>query len=302
MSKPTIEQIESILGKQAIAEEYLKETHPEYFGLRSRRSRKVTFLPNDKTVYECIQLHWNPEHVLQWTRAYAVSPKGKYHFYHTNQHYSANLLHLLASEIQKLNSMLPKTVRINPETFSNEHIKPLARNQVSYYMQHGQYNPTLEENYVITSLIALKEQNLRQHKNDLTEYNLLQSVPNLFPTLSHRKGTDLWMLENNELLSLDIKTSRWPKFFYDGITHQEAAKLLYERQGGNWFSAASRTYLILPDHVFGSSPASSSCLPVDQQLNRTFSVSFTAERAQKEAIKEYGTDTFDVPDVRVVFL
>ena len=115
-----------------------------------------------------------------------------------------------------------------------------------------------------------KERLYQQLRGDYTEYLLLLSEPNIIPTLKNTKGTDMYLIKDNTIIDLDIKTTRtvWDLENDPKLSIQK----LYEKQGADRFSANPRTY------IYYSSNPNINEQNIRNQFYKTYDVEFIYEK------------------------
>lgn len=240
------------------AEEFLKKHRSDLFGLKTKRARKSTYLGDDIWL-DISKIDNNL--IKDYTRDYSINNiNGKYYSINSDPEYHKSLIN--KSKIDKKDSPC------HPEQFSESVVKPLMRKYIK-----DKCNDDLEE-YITKNMTdplikhALERFN-QQSKADWSEYLLLIHCPNIFPTLKHTKGTDMYLLNDDYTIDdLDIKTTRniW------GIKDKkEAIKMLYEKQGKDRFSKDPRLYIYLSDKELCGSEY------IINQLNEKYDVEFKYE-------------------------
>jgi hypothetical protein len=240
-----------------IGEKLLKKYKHELFGLKTKRSKKITYLGNDLYSDIC-SLDINT--IREYTREYSIT-EGKYKDIHNDPEYFKDLIN--KSKIDK--SDCP----CHPEQFSESVVKPCIRKYINE-KQTGDLETYIKEQ-LTSSLIKHSIERINQQvKADWSEYLILINCPNSIPTLKQTKGTDMYLVkEDGSVEDLDIKTTRsiW------GIEDKkEAIKKLYEGQGKDRFSANPRLYIYLSDKELCNSE------DIVKQLNETYDIDFTYDK------------------------
>ena len=237
-----------------VLENFLKNEKPEKF-------RGHRYIGND-IWNECNNI--SVDKIRKYTRDYVIyNSKGKYYHIHRNKEKTISILE--KSNISKENSPC------HPERFSEDIVKRNTRNEINKYYDN--------ENYSIDNLFEnlhqKNEEKLRFHekervhqqvKADYTEYLLLQANENIIPTLKNTKGTDMYLIEDDKIIDLDIKTTRsvW------GLENNPKCALqkLYEKQGSDRFSADPRTI------IYYSSNPNINEEKIMNQLFQTYDIEF----------------------------
>lgn len=210
-------------------ENFLKKEKPEIFrGKRYIGSdiwNELCDIPIDK--------------IRKYTRDYVVeNPKGKYYHIHRNKEKTISLLQ--ESNISKEDSPC------HPERFSEDIVKKNTRNEIKKYYENENYSTddvfnNLHQENIKKLVFHEKERIHQQVKADYTEYLLLQSDENIIPTLKNTKGTDMYFIKDDEIIDLDIKTTR--NVWSLENNPKRALQRLYEKQGEDRFSANPRTII-----------------------------------------------------------
>jgi hypothetical protein len=175
-----------------------------------------------------------------------------------------------------------------PDRFSDSIVKPKMREFLKDFKNYDLHQEYIAE----ASKIHFIERAIQQLKSALSEFILLiQCADNIIPTTKNRLNTDFYLINNNELEDLDVKTSKWPSFFYDKIKPKDALKLLYEDQGVDRFSSNSRLLIVAP-HVKQKANCN---LSFQEQLNITYTFEWDYKK-KKELNGHYKTSA------RILFL
>tara|TARA_B100000768_G_scaffold181134_1_gene203001 strand:+ start:117 stop:1085 length:969 start_codon:yes stop_codon:yes gene_type:complete len=230
--KFTIPQLKKIFVKQQ-AIDVLKLFNPELFGIRTSRSRNITYLGED--LYTDIQ-KIDTKKLMNYTRDFSISNEdGKYKDINDDPEYYKRLIAL--TNVRKEDSPC------HPQQFSESVVKPNMRRAIKD-----------KSDDIVAAVIAMtsdkyinhvKERINQQAKADYSEWLILNYNPNIMPTLKHCGGTDMYLITATAIVDLDIKTTRsiW------GITDpKEAITKLYENQGEDRFSSHPRLYIYLSDN------------------------------------------------------
>ena len=235
-------------------ENFLKKEKPEIF--RGKR-----YIGNDiwNELYDIYV-----DKIRKYTRNYVVeNPNGKYYQIHRNKEKTISLLE--KSNISKENSPC------HPERFSEDIVKKNVRNELDKYFEGESYSiddlfKNLHQENTKKLFFHEKERLHQQLKSDYTEYLLLQSDENIIPTLKNTKGTDMYLIEDNKIIDLDIKTTRnvW------GLENnpQCALRELYKKQGEDRFSANPRTI------IYYTSNTDTNKEEIRNQLYQTYDIDF----------------------------
>jgi hypothetical protein len=259
-----LELVKKVFKKEQ-AIDFLKIHRPHLFGLKTPRSKKIQYLGDD--LWGDISKIEN-NHIKDFAREYSIKNEmGKYFDINLDPEYHKSLIN--KSKIDKKDSPC------HPEQFSESVVKPIIRKYIK-----EKCNDDLETyitNTMTTPLIkhALERFN-QQSKADWSEYLLLIHCPNVFPTLKHTKGTDMYLLNSDDTIDdLDIKTTRniW------GIEDKkEAIKMLYEKQGKDRFSDDPRLYIYLSDKELCESDN------IINQMNEKYDIDFKYEHKDYKVI------------------
>ena len=235
-------------------ETFLKNEKPEKF-------KENKYIGND-IWNELCDIHIDK--ILKYTRDYVVeNPLGKYYQIHKNKEKTISLLQ--QSNISKEDSPC------HPERFSEDVVKRNTRNEIKKYYENENYLvddvfKNLHEENIKKLLYHEKERINQQLKADYTEYLLLKSDENIIPTLKNTKGTDMYLIKEDKIIDLDIKTTRtvW------GLENnpQCALRKLYEKQGLERFSTNPRTIL------YYSSNLNIDEQDIRNQLYQTYNIEF----------------------------
>tara|TARA_Y100000389_G_scaffold182172_1_gene198552 strand:- start:3739 stop:4707 length:969 start_codon:yes stop_codon:yes gene_type:complete len=230
--KFTIPQLKKIFAKQQ-AIDVLKSFNPELFGIRTSRSKKITYLGED--LYTDIQ-KIDTKKLMNYTRDFSISNEaGKYKDINDDPEYYKRLIAL--TNVKKEDSPC------HPQQFSESVVKPNMRRAIKD-----------KSDDIVAAVIAMTSDKLKNHvkerinqqaKADYSEWLILKYNPNIMPTLKHAGGTDMYLITATAIVALDIKTTRsiW------GITDpKEAITKLYENQGEDRFSSDPRLYIYLSDN------------------------------------------------------
>ena len=185
----------------------------------------------------------------------------------------------------------------SPDTFENQIVKPWFRKVLEEKKSIEEIVESFYKDISHEALNTALSRCKKQLKNDLAEYDLFtKSNGKFLPAVKHgrnQKADGVLLNKNGVVEDLNIKTSRWAEFFYDGITAREAAILLYSEQKPEWFQSADRTYIILPS-CNGEKPNEE--LSLEEQLNRNITdIKFEYKKGNKKGM-------YDVSSVKVVFL
>lgn len=239
-------------------EKFLKNKKPEKF-------------QNNKYIGDNI---WNEcsdiavDEILKYTRDFVLkNPNGKYFNIYKNE--EKTLLLLKKSFISKNESVC------FPERFSEDIVKRNVRNEINKYYNSDNYSiNNLFENLHFENeqklLLHEKERLYQQLRGDYTEYLLLLSEPNIIPTLKNTKGTDMYLIKDDTIIDLDIKTTRsvW------GLENDPKLSIqkLYEEQGSDRFSANPRTY------IYYTSNPNINKENIRNQFYKTYDIEFIYEK------------------------
>lgn len=256
--------------KKDQVENFLKLNKPDLFGLKTTRSKKESYLGKD--IWADLQ-KIDPSVIKDYTREYSLSTEGKYNMYHHN-------LDWVLENIQRT-KVTKEESPCHPEQFSESVIKPAIRKGIQSLDQNIIEN-TLEN---IKSQLTnhVKERINQQLKADYSEYLIMINCPNIIPTLKHTKGTDMFLLkDDNTIEDLDIKTTRST---HNITTPREAIIALYENQGKDRFSSNPRLYI----HLSGNQIPSRE--DIEKQLNTTYDIEF-----------RYGEEKYQVIGTRIIFM
>lgn len=243
-------------------EEFLKIHRPDLFGLKTQRAKKIKYLGDD--IWTDISKIDN-KHIKCYTRNYSINNEdGKYYDINSDPEYHKSLIN--KSKIDKKDSPC------HPEQFSESVVKPGMRKFIK-----EKRNPDDLETYIKTQMVdklvkhAIERTN-QQVKADWSEYLILMHCPDVFPTLKHTKGTDMYLLkEDGSIEDLDIKTTR---SIWEIKDKKEAIKKLYEGQGKDRFSANARLYIYLSDKELCESGN------IVKQMNEKYDIDFTYEKTE----------------------
>ncbi len=252
--------------KKEAAEEFLRKEKPHLF--------KKTKKGNYKYVKEAINFWKEFDNISiykikDFVREYVFNDKnGKYYYIHRNLEKTQNLI--------KQTIILKKNSPCYPENFSEQVVKKNTRLLIPEY-----YEKNLETEELLNRINEMdkpklvlheKERVNQQVKADYTEYLLLQADESIIPTIPNTKGTDMYKIENEKLVDLDIKTTR--SIFEIKNNPELVIKTLYEKQGETRFSSKSRTYIYIhnnfnPEHDYSE---------IKKQLNRTYNINFSYKK------------------------
>jgi|TARA_R110000823_G_scaffold199313_1_gene330421 hypothetical protein len=292
--KASLQQIKDIFGNKKNALDFVRHYHPHTFTKKTTRSRKETF--NRRCdVYEYIKIYSQVSTFRSWVFDFCTTKGGKFYEFHSDYKRYVNKYNELQKERTKLQVELNTEDVCFPDNFSNDVTKPMIRKAL-YSVCLADQN-SLRQLHLKYADLHWFDRQIAQLKNDLAEYKLLIELENYIPTLKHKAGNDAYLIDaSGKLKDLDIKTSRWPKFFVDGETRAEAATKLYQKQGAERYSENSRLYLVLPSNN-GYKPKDN--LSIKAQLDLAFDVTFT--HSDKKIREQYGKDRL-VRDVRLIFL
>ena len=305
-NRPTIKQIECIFGKRANAELYIKQFHPKAFQKRTVRSKKLTYV-GEGTPFEFIQNNWKGKQVRRWVFRFCCELEGgKYYDIHSDYERQKDMLLQFESLRKALQSKYAFSDICLPDAFSDQIVKPTMRHWIKNKASEQKIKEDLELN-TQKMIFHHYDRAIAQLKNDLAEYKLLATCRNYIPTLKHNAGDDGYLLDpaTDEIINLDIKTSRWPqgkqRIFGAGATREEAAAALYRHQGKDRYSENPRLYLVLPS-TNGEMPKNN--LSFEQQLETSFDVTFV--HAKKKVREQYGMaeNNYErvVKGVRLIFM
>ena len=290
----TSQQIRDIFGNKRNALDFVKHYHPHTFSKKTSRSRNGSF-NQDCDVYEYIKNHSKVSNFRSWIFDFCTSKGGKFYEFHNDYKSYVDKYNRLHKERAKLQTELNIEDICFPDNFSNDVTKPMIREALYSVCLSDQDN--LRSLHMKKADLHFIDRQIAQLKNDLAEYKLLIELENYIPTLKHKAGNDAYLINpTGNLKDLDIKTSRWPKFFIDGETRQQAATKLYQKQGAERYSENARLYLVLPSNN-GYKPNDS--LSIKDQLDLAFDVTFT--HSDKKIREKYGIDR-TVKNVRLIFL
>lgn len=290
----TEKNIKVILSSNSIREEFIVDYFPEF--CKTIRNKIRYDNKNGKSL-ELITSVLNSrqdagEKFYDFVVNKVTSPKGRFYDIENNYDHYRNLVLDLSKEISKSGQD-----NYSPDTFENQIVKPWFRKVLNEKKSIedivSSFYRDISQEALNTALSRCK----KQLKNDLAEYDLFKKSNGKFlPAVSHGKNTKadgIVLNDSGDVEDLNIKTSRWPKFFYDGITAREAAILLYEKQKPEWFQSEDRTYIILPSDN-GEKPNED--LSIEGQLNRNINdITFDYRQGNKKGI-------YNVSSVKVIFL
>jgi hypothetical protein len=240
-------------------EEFLKIHRPELFG-KTQRAKKIKYLGDD--IWTDIS-KINIEHIKSYTRDYSINNEdGKYYHINCNPEYHKNLIN--RSKIDKKDSPC------HPENFSESVVKPCIRTFIKKKMNPDDIE-TYIKNQLVDKLVKHAAERINQQvKADWSEYLILKHCPDVFPTLKHTKGTDMYLVKvDGEIEDLDIKTTR---SIWEIEDKKEAIKKLYEGQGKDRFSDNPRLYIYLSDKELCESEN------IVKQMNEKYDIDFTYEK------------------------
>ena len=117
----------------------------------------------------------------------------------------------------------------------------------------------------------VKERIYQQVKADYSEYLILMNCENIMPTLTHKSGTDMYLLnDKDEFEDLNIKTTR---NIWDIKEPKNAIKELYEKQGNERFESCPRTYIYLSDSIISKDNLINKN-NINRQLNQKYDIDF----------------------------
>tara|TARA_B110001450_G_scaffold204129_1_gene193779 strand:- start:4098 stop:4922 length:825 start_codon:yes stop_codon:yes gene_type:complete len=241
------------------------------------RCRKERFVCEDtKCVYEGILKHLSIQDVIYYTRDFSINNiNGKYQNIHRNPEKTRELIR--QSNIKKEDSPC------YPQNFSESVVKPNVRECIGKYFDTDNYAifEEIDKKIEIKLKNHIKERVNQQIKGDYSEYLILMSSDNIIPTLKHSKGTDMFIKEDDEIVPLNIKTTRnvW------GLDKnpEEAIKQLYEKQGEDRFEFTPRLYIYLSDRQ------DLDYTKINEQLAKTYNIAFM-----------YKGETYDVYGCRFI--
>lgn len=227
----SVKQLKMIFRKE-IALEFLAKERKELFGKKSNRCKKDSYLGND--IWIDLQT-LSIEEIKHFVRNYSLSENGKYYKIHNNLKYFENLI--------ATTNILKEQSPCNPHQFSESCVKPIMRNLIE------RLDNNIVENCLdlcIPKLINhITERINQQTKADYTEYIIMMNCENIIPTLKHRSGIDMFLLEDSMITELDIKTTR---SVFDEYEPKKAIIKLYEKQSEDRFSSNTRLYIYLSDN------------------------------------------------------
>jgi len=238
-----------------------------------------------------------------WVRKTATLPGGRFYEFAQNlpgQKKQLENLQIFRCKLQKELGFDNKRLELClPDRYSDQIVKPRMR----VIMKKGCSSDVsmvdlIEESarrFALEDKLHTVERLVSQLKNDIAEYQLFREAQGYIPLLVHKRGADAILLEGEKFVSLDIKTSRWAKFFHDKIDAKTVARLLYENQGIDRYSENPRLYLVLPS-INGQKPVTDNRSTVDQ-LSYSFDLCFNKEKQKKKPPIHV-----NVVGVRVVFL
>jgi hypothetical protein len=213
-----------LIPKNKYRKEFLIQYKPELFNTTSKGSKR--YKKNVKEENEFLKCSF--EQIKEFNRKKVIQIGEKYYDIHSNIDKYKKIL--IESKIE------PNDSPCNPDNFSDTVVKPNMRDYIKYHDTTKDLK--LEKKKYLEKIIKkleihFDERTYQQAKADLSEYYLYINNDNIIPTLNHKKGIDMYYLNNNQVESLDIKTTRniWDK---DG---EEAIKSLYENQGNDRFSS-----------------------------------------------------------------
>jgi len=236
----------------------LKYKRNDLFGKPTTRTKKARYMGTD--VYEDLLLIPIND-MLEYTRDYSINnPDGKYYYIHNNLEYVVSTI--------KSTMVSKNKSPCHPENFSESIVKPRAREYIknTYRECVSQY---VERLLLEPLILHMKERINQQLKADYSEYLILKSCDNIIPTLKHSKGDDMYLVNNNRIESLNIKTTRniW------GINNpKDAIRELYEKQGENRFEYSPRLYIYLSDKTDINRDE------ITRQLLQTYDIEFTYKK------------------------
>tara|TARA_Y100001970_G_scaffold160162_1_gene195927 strand:+ start:4563 stop:5363 length:801 start_codon:yes stop_codon:yes gene_type:complete len=256
--------------KKDIAIIFLKEKNPNLFGLRTPRCRTEIYLGNN--IYEDIS-NIPLDDILKWTRDYSINNKnGKYYHVHKNiDYYKKNI---------KKYSITKEESPCYPEKFSECVVKPSMRMAIKNNKED--ILTCIMEEVQPKLLLHVKERITQQLKADYSEYLLFQACPKIIPTLHHKKGTDLFLVEDNSIIDLDVKTTRST---FNITDPKKAIIQLYMKQGDNRFSCEPRLYIALVNDTESSKE------DISTQLYKKYDIDFT-----------YKKQKYNVCGTRIIFM
>lgn len=269
----SIKQLKMIFRKE-IALEFLKQERKELFGKKTKRSTKDTYLGNDMWL-DLQQI--DIKRIKDYVRNYSISGNGKYYNIHNNLDYFKNV-------IAKTN-ILREESPCHPHQFSESCIKPIMRKLIE------ELDDNIIENCLNESIPKLvnhiKERINQQMKADYTEYIIMNHCENIIPTLKHRSGIDMFLLEDSSsfttITELDIKTTR--SVHNEHNDPKKAIIKLYEKQSEDRFSANTRLYIYLSDNLNLKKEK------IIQQLYTTYDIEFN-----------YKDKRYTVEKARIIYL
>tara|TARA_B100000242_G_C43050722_1_gene490897 strand:- start:2166 stop:2996 length:831 start_codon:yes stop_codon:yes gene_type:complete len=220
--------------------EYLKSKKPDLFRVKTKNGYKElkTFKGSLNQLYEEISIFSNQD-LITFTRDFSLNnQKGKYYEIHRDNKYYINLI--------KENLTTKKDSPCNQQDFSEQIVKPFIRQYIKDKSQENIEELVTKE--LLPILIKhVKERTYQQVKADYSEYLILMNCQNIMPTLTHKAGTDMYLLnEKNEFEDLNIKTTR---SIWDIKEPKDAITKLYEKQGKFRFESCPRTYIYLSDNI-----------------------------------------------------
>lgn len=290
------EKIKTILGNKENALRFLEQKHPELLSQKGRQQSKK-FHPedhNNQSIYDVISTQATLCELQDFVFNEITTGTGKFAGIHRHTELAEQRL----SEMEQQCEILKKKLNIEtavcmPDKFSDQIIKPKMREALKNFQSIEEQRESIER---IKDLADLHywERALAQLKGDLAEYTLLMNAKDhVIPTLRHQSGTDFYLIEDQKIVDLDIKTSKWPSFFEAGISPEKAIELLYANQGVNRFSDKARLYLIRPssDDKFQSGCT----LSLEEQLHTSYSIDFSYKPKAHRG-------NYSVDGCRIIFL
>jgi hypothetical protein len=255
MNKFSINLLQKIFKKDQVID-LLKTKKPDLFGKRNSRCRKEEYL--GENLWEELK-SISASCIKDYTRNYSISSQGKYFLIHNNLDWV--LKTISETKISKEESPC------HPEQFSESVVKPLIRDKINKLDTNILENCYKDIEKQLKNHI--KERINQQLKADYSEYVIMMNCPNIIPTLKHTKGTDMYLLNEDETIDdLDIKTTRST---FGKTDPYEAIKILYENQGKDRFSSDPRLYIYLSDNEISNQQH------IINQLNKKYDITFNYE-------------------------
>lgn len=292
----TKEIVKVIMSSKDIRNKFIIENFPEYCRTISRGKNKGLLEFDEKKGGDNIDLivsllnerKENVDIFCNFSRKEVLQKGGRFFLISKMYDHYVNLEKELKEELDKLGGD-----NYLPDAFEDQIIKPWFRSVLNEGLSIEEINLSYENNIKNKAKAVALSRSLKQIKNDLAEYHLFTKTNGKFiSSIKHgknQKADGLYLDKEGNLNDLNIKTSRWPDFFYNGITAEVAARKLYENQSEKWFQADSRTYLISPS-LNGKKPGET--LSLEEQLDRNLD----------ELKFMYKKKEYVVSSVKIIFL